>query len=59
MYMDGDKERILKGKIIAGDDHFVTILLPNGSRYMIGKNYIVSMRIDNENSDFEAKNDEK
>jgi hypothetical protein len=44
LYQDGDKERLLKGKITSEDDFFISLDLDNGSNYRIGKRAIISIR---------------
>jgi len=44
LYKDGDKSRLLKGKILGEDDYLVNIQLDNKSVYRIGKASIISIR---------------
>ena len=42
-YRDGDKDRLLKGKIVGEDDLFISLKLDN-STYRISKKHIISIR---------------
>lgn len=43
VYLDGDKYRVLYGKLAEEDEHFVTLILDIG-KYKIGKRSIISIR---------------
>lgn len=44
LYRDGDKDRLLKGKILGEDAYLLTIQLDNNLTYRIGKASIISIR---------------
>lgn len=44
LYRDGDKDRLLKGKILGEDAYLLTIQLDNNVKYRIGKASIISIR---------------
>lgn len=49
-YRDGDKDRLLKGRIMGEDDYLVTIQNDTGT-WRIGKKHIISIRQGEYNED--------